>query len=173
MRKQTFLLIMMVLILAATVVLRLTSKSKLEPTLAQDSIPNPLLVAPATTGVVTSAPAMIEPTSVSDTPVAMINQPSANSVIKSPLTITGQARGFWFFEANLPIKLVTADGQVVATTGAQAKSNWMTGDLVPFAATLNFTAPATSSQGYLVIAKDNPSGLPEHDASITIPVLFK
>jgi hypothetical protein len=47
----------------------------------------------------------------------------------------------------------------------------MTMEFVPFTAILNFTTTATS--GYLVIAKDNPSGLPENDASLKIPVNFK
>jgi hypothetical protein len=45
--------------------------------------------------------------------------------------------------------------------------------MVPFQANLDFTIPENLERGYLVISKDNPSGLPEYDASFKIPVKFK
>ena len=47
----------------------------------------------------------------------------------------------------------------------------MTTDFVPFSVTLTFVKPATAT-GTLVLQKDNPSGLPEHDASVEMPVQF-
>jgi hypothetical protein len=48
----------------------------------------------------------------------------------------------------------------------------MTPAFVPFEATLSFTPPA-SRTGTLILAKDNPSGLPEHAAELRIPVRFR
>ena len=96
----------------------------------------------------------------------------ANSVIKSPLKIAGEARGVWYFEASFPIKLLDGNGNQIAIAVAQAQDNWMTIELVPFEATLEFKTPATDT-GTLVFQKDNPSGLPEHDADVRVPIRFR
>ncbi len=84
----------------------------------------------------------------------------------------GQARGTWFFEASFPVVLVDWDGKIIAQTIATAKSDWMTEEFVPFEATLTFTADEEtySNKGSLILQKDNPSGLPEHDDALEIPV---
>jgi len=101
----------------------------------------------------------------------IIFQPQPGAVVTSPLTVKGQARGGWFFEASLPVKLVDANNQLIVAHYGTADSDWMTPDLVPFTSILEFSTTATS--GFLIIAKDNPSGLPEYDASISWPVNFK
>jgi len=100
-----------------------------------------------------------------------VDSPKANEIISSPLTISGQARGYWFFEASFPIKIFDANGNLLATAIAQAQSDWMTEDFVPFSAELEFVSPSTE-EGVLVLEKDNPSGLSENDNEIKIPVLF-
>lgn len=101
-----------------------------------------------------------------------ISYPRPNQVITSPLVITGEARGYWFFEASFPVKLLDGEGNVIASHYAEAKDDWMTQDFVPFQATLEFQKPATR-KGTLVLEKDNPSGLPEHADELRIPVLFR
>jgi hypothetical protein len=100
-----------------------------------------------------------------------IDSPRPNTKVASPLIVTGEARGVWYFEAQFPIKLVDANGQVLAQTPAQALGDWMTQNFVPFSATLEFGAPATQT-GTLVLEKDNPSGLPQNDKKLEIPVKF-
>ena len=100
-----------------------------------------------------------------------ISAPLPNEEIQSPLTVQGRARGAWFFEANLPVELLDADGNVVVQKGAQAEEDWMTTDFVPFSVELTFAQPKTAT-GILRIKKDNPSGLPENDASFDVPVRF-
>ena len=103
-----------------------------------------------------------------------LNNPRPNQAILSPLIITGEARGNWFFEASFPVVLNDGDGQIIATGIAQAKKEWMTTDFVPFEATLAFTINKNISnkKGLLILKKDNPSGLPEHDDALKIPVIF-
>ncbi len=101
-----------------------------------------------------------------------IDSPRPNTVVTSPFEITGQARGTWYFEASFPVKLLDADGNVLAQVPAQAQSDWMTENFVPYKVTLEFIAPATDT-GTLVLEKDNPSGLPEHDDSLIVPVRFR
>jgi len=100
-----------------------------------------------------------------------LTNPQSSQIITSPLTVTGQAKGTWFFEAIIPIKLIDLDDNIILTHYGQAESDWMTEEMVPFKAILDFTTTAES--GYLVIYKNNPSGLPENDASIKIPIKFK
>lgn len=100
-----------------------------------------------------------------------VNSPRPNQAVASPLIITGQARGTWFFEASFPIKLLAHDGQIIASGIAQAQTNWMTENFVPFTAELNFYNPATT-RGNLILMKDNPSGLPQNDDALRIPVIF-
>lgn len=109
------------------------------------------------------------------TDLIRLENPRPNQVIKSPLVVQGEARGYWFFEASFPVYLTDWDGLIIAEGIATAKSEWMTEDFVPFEATLNFTVnpEVYSKRGTLILKKDNPSGLPEHDDALEIPVRFE
>ena len=100
-----------------------------------------------------------------------ISEPRPNAVITSPLVIKGMARGNWFFEASFPVKLYDGNGEELARGVAQAKGSWMTTEFVPFEATLSFTMP-TTTKGTLLLDKDNPSGLPENEDALRVPVRF-
>ena len=101
-----------------------------------------------------------------------VDSPRPNTIINSPLTITGQARGTFYFEASFPVILLNASGQEIAASVTQANGEWMTEDFVPFTATLTFPTQPQGSKGTLILSKDNPSGLPENDLSLRIPILF-
>jgi cyclophilin family peptidyl-prolyl cis-trans isomerase len=94
----------------------------------------------------------------------------ADDPIESPLTVLGEARGNWYFEASFPVQLLDSKGNVIATAVAQAQEEWMTTEFVPFKAVLTFNPVRGSTNGTLVLQKDNPSGLPENDDQLTIPV---
>lgn len=102
-----------------------------------------------------------------------INTPRPNQVIASPLVIEGEARGYWFFEGDFPIILTDWDGRIIAEGYASAKSEWMTEEFVSFQATLDFGIPEYGDNGILILRKDNPSGLPEYDDALEVPVVFK
>lgn len=97
--------------------------------------------------------------------------PRSGVSVKSPLTINGEARGYWFFEASFPIHLFDASGNKIATAIATAQGEWMTQDFVPFEAILPFD-PVSTDRGMLVFEKDNPSGLPENADELRIPIEF-
>jgi hypothetical protein len=101
-----------------------------------------------------------------------VDTPVSFEKIQSPLVVRGEARGTWYFEASFPVKLVDGNGKVLIQTHAQANGEWMTTEFVPFEVTLTFPVPETET-GTLILERDNPSGLPENDASIRIPVVFK
>lgn len=97
--------------------------------------------------------------------------PTNNSKIVSPLAVVGEVPGNWSFEASFPVQLKDSSGNVVAQQPATLHGDWMTENLVPFTVILTFEQPATST-GTLVLQKDNPSGLPENDDSVSIPIKF-
>lgn len=101
-----------------------------------------------------------------------VSQPKPNDAVSSPLVIKGEARGSWFFEASFPVKIYDENGNIIGQTIAQAKSDWMTQDFVPFEATLIFSS-AKDQKGNLVLQKDNPSGLPENKKEFAIPINIK
>jgi len=96
---------------------------------------------------------------------------TSNQVVTSPLTVTGEARGNWYFEASFPVQLLDGTGKVLAIGPATAKGDWMTSNFVPFSITLTFKKP-TTELGVLVLQNDNPSGLPENAYELRIPVRF-
>ncbi len=98
--------------------------------------------------------------------------PRPGAKVSSPLTISGQARGYWFFEASLPYELQDANGNVIAQGPVQASGEWMTEDFVPFTIGITFPAQPAGSTGKLLLKKDNPSGLPENEDALVIPVVF-
>ncbi|MGB7786361.1 MAG: Gmad2 immunoglobulin-like domain-containing protein [Salinimicrobium sp.] len=102
----------------------------------------------------------------------LIEQPSKNDKISSPLKIEGRARGSWYFEGQFPVELVAEDGKILAKTSAKAEGDWMTEGFVPFSAEVEFEA-AGYEEGKLILRRSNASGLPENDRSYRLPVYFK
>lgn len=96
--------------------------------------------------------------------------PVVGSTVTSPLTISGEAPGTWFFEANIIAELTDTEGNQIAITGMSADGEWMTTEMVPFSGSLSFITDA--EEGYLVIRNDNASGLPEHEKTASFAVKF-
>lgn len=99
-----------------------------------------------------------------------VDMPLLNSEVTNPITITGEARGGWYFEASFPIKILDARGKIIAEAPAQAQGDWMTQEYVPFSATIAFEADTAT--GTVVLQNDNPSGEPENQKELQIPVSF-
>jgi hypothetical protein len=103
----------------------------------------------------------------------VVDSPSPGALVASPLRVRGQARGTWFFEGDFPLLLTDANGKIIAKGFVTAQDEWMTQKFVPFEGTLKFNKPTSSDEGKLIFKKDNPTGLPEHDDALEIPVFFK
>lgn len=100
-----------------------------------------------------------------------VEAPKLGASIESPLTVRGEARGMWYFEASFPVRLLDGNGRMLAEAPASARGEWMTEEFVPFEANLSFAKPHTTS-GTLVLRRANASGLPEHDLELRMPVRF-
>jgi hypothetical protein len=103
----------------------------------------------------------------------VITEPDLRNPITSPLTVLGEAPGNWSFEASFPISLLGPSGDSLVQLPAHLKGDWMTESYVPFEAVLDFTPPESTAKGTLLLRKDNPSGLPENDDQLEIPVTLK
>ena len=102
-----------------------------------------------------------------------VDYPKENEGIKSPVKISGQAKGIWFFEGSFPIEIVDTNGNIIVQSFATSSEDWMTENFIPFSATLEFIKPTSTKHVLLILKKDNPSGLPEYDDSISIPLILK
>ena len=115
-------------------------------------------------------------TSTSSSPLneqgVQVASPLPNALIESPLTVTGTATGDWFFEGQFPLCILDGSNTEIACGQAHAQGEWMTTDSIPFTATFTFATPTTDT-GKLVLKKDNPSGLPANDKSVSLPIRFR
>lgn len=102
----------------------------------------------------------------------VITTPKPNAKVKSPLEVKGNVPAGWMFEGVFPLKLLDADRNVIVQTQATetVPGSWIFGKGVEFSATLTF--PTGEGTGFLVLEKDNPSGLPENADSFEIPIIF-
>ncbi|MFW6283511.1 MAG: Gmad2 immunoglobulin-like domain-containing protein [Minisyncoccales bacterium] len=100
-----------------------------------------------------------------------IDSPEIGAEISSPFTVKGEAKGNWFFEANLGLKLVDEQGNVIDQTYAMTESDWMTEEIIPLQGELNFETD--KERGKVIVEKANPSGLSENADKIEIPVFIK
>jgi Immunoglobulin-like domain of bacterial spore germination len=100
-----------------------------------------------------------------------LDNPRPNSVIDSPLILSGEAMGNWYFEGDFPIELRSAEDVVIAKGFATAQGEWMTDSFVQFTAEIEFVKPG-SKYGTLILKKDNPSDLAENYDSLEVPVFF-
>jgi len=104
--------------------------------------------------------------------IASVYSPKAYESVKSPIEVSGIARGNWFFEASFPVKLISADGEILAETYATAKADWMTEEFVPFEASIVYSSDE-SIAGRIILEKANPSDLPQYANSIEVPVYLE
>ncbi len=99
-----------------------------------------------------------------------VELPFPDAVVGRDFVVRGSARGYWFFEASFPVGLLDTEGNVITSGIAQAEGDWMTEEFVRFSAPL--IVPSTfSGPAILVLQKDNPSGLPENDASVSFSIV--
>jgi len=102
----------------------------------------------------------------------LVSLPKRNEKIKSPLKIEGQARGFWFFEAQFSVELYDDNNNFLGRAILTAKEDWMTENFVPFEGELEFSKPSASS-GKLKFLSANPSGLPENQKVFDVSIQFE
>lgn len=119
------------------------------------------------------APCPEIPEAPSEEPI-VIDAPQSGASITSPVSVSGTARGTWFFEGSAPVSIVDWDGKIIGEGYVTAQGDWMTTEFVPFTGTITYTIDPNTpyDRGAIIFKKDNPSGLPEHDDAREIPIVF-
>lgn len=104
----------------------------------------------------------------------IIDSPELNAVVTSPIQITGEARGTYFYEGSFPIMVTDSKGQIIGDGVATAQTDWATESFVPFTATILYRLPegSTEKTGAITLQNDNPSGLPENSIRRVVPIVF-
>lgn len=103
----------------------------------------------------------------------IVSEPDPGELVTSPLRISGQATGLWYFEAEAPVVLENDGGKVIAEGFVMAQGDWMTEEFVPFEGELEFDVVGDIGySGTLILKNGNPSENRENDKSVEIPVRF-
>lgn len=145
----------------------------------QHDADNGSIVATSTQGLFARPAASSSPasSSASTTPSVStadirVTLPHSGATVTSPLTVTGEARGNWFFEGSAPVYLMDASGRKIAEGQINSTGDWMTTNFVPFTGVLTWTGTTTgtSTAASVVFMNDNPSGNPSLQKSVTVPV---
>jgi len=99
----------------------------------------------------------------------VVDTPRVGAMVGQSFVVTGEAPGGWYFEASFPITVRDASGTIIASTQGKAQGDWMQTGQVPFTATTTLTSEYHGA-ATLILLRDNPSGLPENDDSVSIPI---
>ena len=94
------------------------------------------------------------------------------ATITDVVTITGDIKGVYFFEGKAQGMLLDENKKVLNTFSLDATSNWLTADAVSFTAKVDTTS-ALAGPGFIRLKSDNPSGDPEKDKYIDIPIVIQ
>lgn len=133
--------------------------------------PIPTTSSPTTTPVSSPTTTAVAIYHNADASRIRVDAPRPGSAVAATFDVTGEAVGGWYFEANFPYEVRDADGNRLVQGPVQAKGEWMTPSFVPFS--FQVTVPNYIGAATLVLHNDNPSGLPENAASISIPITIR
>ncbi len=161
MSTKTWLIIVLVLfatIVAVTTFLFARSASRPTPIVEQTSTPE----VEETPEKEWQAPAPLSSR-------VMVTSPQKDQAVGHTFVVAGTAPGPWFFEAQFPMQVRDMEGNVIGRALATAQGEWMTEQQVTFTATMNIDS-TYSGPAKLILIKDNPSGMPEHDDAVEIPI---
>jgi hypothetical protein len=106
----------------------------------------------------------------------IISAPAKDTMITSPVSISGKAIGPWFSEGSFPVEVYDANNKLLGQGIAEfipspEAPEWMTENFVNFSGSIKFSKTSAAS-GYILFKKDNPSDMRELDESFKLPVKF-
>ncbi len=88
------------------------------------------------------------------------------------VSFRGIIKGGYFNEGSLGIRILNPKKEVLKSSYGVTKSDWMTGDPLPFEGNIDFTGIPKGSV-YFEIKNDNPSDLRQYNKSILIPIIIE
>ncbi len=102
----------------------------------------------------------------------VVDVPTPGASVGKSFTVSGKARGGWYLEASFPLEVLSSTGTQLLIQPVQAQGEWMTPEFVPFSSMISIPAWYTGA-ATLILHNDNPSGMPENAASISIPITIQ
>ncbi len=94
-----------------------------------------------------------------------------NSAVHGVISYRGIIKNNYFFEGNIRINILNMNKQILKESHATATTDWMTSGPVSFEGVIDLSM-LPKGPAYMEIHNDNPSGLPENDKSILIPIVI-
>lgn len=103
----------------------------------------------------------------------LVTSPKSGTTVGKTFTVTGEAPGNWYGEGSFPVQVRDKNNNTVGQDWAEAQVqvDWMTAGQVPFK--VDITVAGYSGPATLVLLMDSGSGLPEHEDSISVPIVIK
>jgi hypothetical protein len=100
-----------------------------------------------------------------------VTSPKPYDVVSSPFKVEGKAKGIWYGNNRLTIKLVDQNQRVIMEKSVFALSDVSNDAMVPFVAAVDFHA-ANLTRGQLLIEKVSLVNIPGKNGPLIIPVKF-
>jgi hypothetical protein len=89
----------------------------------------------------------------------VLDSPSPSQIQARKISVSGRARGNWFFEGSFPATITDEDGNELAKASIRAQSDWMTEDMVPFFGEISIPDGMVAPSLILLhLSADDPSG---------------
>lgn len=102
-----------------------------------------------------------------------VTDPQPYAYVTTPFKVAGQAKGIWYGNKRLNVKLVDPNMHVIAEKTVFALSDTSRNTMVPFVAAVDFNLPAGLTSGLLLIEKTSGVDIPDKNGPLIIPVSFK
>jgi hypothetical protein len=104
--------------------------------------------------------------------VVVVTSPLPHATVDVSFVVEGRAPVGWFSESVFPIQVRDENNNVIARATAHGPTAWKKSTALSWSATVTvlgpYTGPAT-----LILLRNNPSGLPENDDAVTIPIVIQ
>ncbi len=101
-----------------------------------------------------------------------VTDPKPYSVITSPFKVEGKARGSWYGNNRLTIKLLDSNQKLLVEKSVFALSDTSSDVMVPFVAAVDFRGD-NLDRGKLLIEKVSLVDIPGKNGPLTIPIRFR
>ena len=95
-----------------------------------------------------------------------------NTKVSEKKIIQGVVKSNYFFEGNIGVNILGNDKKLLRSGHATAVGEWASPDPVKFQGELDFSG-LVKGPAFIEIHNDNPTGLPENDKSILVPVVIE
>lgn len=101
-----------------------------------------------------------------------VTDPKPYTVLSTPFRVEGKAKGEWYGNNRLTIKLLDQNKKILSEKSVFALSETKKDAMVPFVAAVDFQAPALD-RGTLLIEKVSTTDFPGKNGPLVIPIKFR